>query len=432
MKKLFRSIVQLSMLVIAAVAAVLPLGAWATATARTIDRVMGSALDSFRLQAGTLGANTLTSLIPSIYESLDVVSRELSGFIPAVTMDANASRAAVGQDVIVPVTPAATASDITPGVTAPDDGDQAIGNTKITITKARAVPFRWNGEEQLGLNNGGAGYAAIRNQQIIQAMRTLVNEVEVDLGLLARSSSRAYGTPGTTPFASNLTELSQVRKILVDNGAPAADLQCVIDTTAGASMRSLTQLNKANESGDTTLLRQGILLPVFDMAVRESAGVVQTVAGTGASYVTSGTAAVGATQIVLATGTGTVPAGCVVTFAGDTNQYVVTTGIAAPGTITIASPGLRKALANGVALTVKSAGTANVAFQRSAFVLAARAPALPAEGDAAVDRMVVTDPRSGLSFEVSMYAQYRQVRYELALAWGVANIKSAHSAILFG
>jgi len=61
--------------------------------------------------------NTLTNLIPDVYASLDVVSRELVGFIPAVQRDATTERAAVNQTVRSFVAPAVTASDITPGVT---------------------------------------------------------------------------------------------------------------------------------------------------------------------------------------------------------------------------------------------------------------------------------------------------------------------------
>ena len=108
-------------------------------------------------------ANTLTNLIPEIYESLDVVSRELVGMIPAVTMDAAAERAAKDQTIRTFVAPAASAGDITPAATTPDDGDQTIGNVTLAITKARRVPIRWNGEQTLGVNN--------RLQAVLKGMR---------------------------------------------------------------------------------------------------------------------------------------------------------------------------------------------------------------------------------------------------------------------
>jgi hypothetical protein len=383
-------------------------------------------------------SNTLTGLITTIYNALDVVSRELVGFIPAVSSDMTYDRAAVGQTVRSPVAPASSASDVTPAVTPPDDGDQTIGYTDMTITKARRVPVRWSGEEKKGLDNNGASFNVILRDQFAQGMRTLVNEVEADLAALHVNASRAYGTAGTTPFASNLADTAQMRKILSDNGAPLGDLQMVIDTSAGANMRTLTQLSKANEAADTSLLRRGVLLDVHGFAIRESAQVKTSTAGTGASATTNNAGyAVGATVITLASaGTGTIVAGDVITFAGDTNKYVVASGdadVSNGGTITLQAPGLRKAIAaSATNITVVAAAARSMAFARSAIALATRAPALPPQGDSAVDRMIVTDPISGLSFEVAMYAQYRQMQYEISLAWGVAAVKKEHMALLLG
>ena len=56
-----------------------------------------------------MAENTITALLPDIYESLDVVSREISGMIPAVTLAASASRATLNQNIVVDVEPEAPA-----------------------------------------------------------------------------------------------------------------------------------------------------------------------------------------------------------------------------------------------------------------------------------------------------------------------------------
>lgn len=385
-----------------------------------------------------MAVNTITNLIPDLYSALDVVSRELVGFIPSVSGDMTFERAAVGQQVRSHVAPAATASDITPNVTPPDDGEQNIGNVAMTIQKARRVPVRWNGEQSLGLNNGGPGRRMIMRDQFAQAMRTLTNEVEADLAALYIYASRAYGTAGTTPFGTtdDWTDASESLRILKDNGAPTTDLNLVINTAAGA--RFLGKNARVDAQGTDTILRQGLLLPTIGFNLRESAQVKTHTKGTGASATTNNAGyAVGATVITLASaGTGTIVAGDVITFSGDTNKYVVASGdtdVSNGGTITLAAPGLVQAIpAAATNITVVNTSARNMAFARSAIALATRAPALPEEGDSADDRQIITDPRSGLSFEVSMYKQYRQVQYEVALAWGVKAVKPEHIALLLG
>src|SRR5690606_16167645 len=147
--------------------------------------------------------------------------------------------------------------------------------------------------------------------------------------------------------------------------------------------------------------------------------------------------AVGDTEITLASaGTGTIKAGDTVSFAGDTNKYVVVAGdtdVSDGGTITIAQPGLRVEIpAAATAITVGNSYTANVGFSADAMQAAYRAPALPTEGDLRIDSMVLQDPRSGLPFEFSIWPGYRKVRGEVALAWGQKAVKPEHIALLLG
>lgn len=390
-----------------------------------------------------MGALTLTNLITPIMQAFNVVSRELVGFIPAVSKDASSVRAAVGQYITSPVVGAMAAEDLTPAAYAADTPAQTIGNVQMTITKARSVPFGVTGEESLGLRNSG-NLDVINRDRIAQAIRTLTNEVEADLAALHLYSSRAYGTAGTTPFgsASDLSDFAQARKVLDDNGAPQSDLHMVLGAAAVANIRGKqSSLFKVNEAGSDSLLRYGMISsdPVDGFMLHNSGQVLKGVtSGTGASATTNTAGyAIGATSITLASaGTGTIIAGDVISFAGDSNKYVVVTGdtdVSNGGTIVIAEPGLMQAIpASATAITVSAASTRNMFFHRSAIQLATRAPAMPEGGDGADDVMVLTDPVSGIAYEFCVYRQKRQVRYEVNLAWGVKMIAPRHCGILLG
>jgi hypothetical protein len=377
-------------------------------------------------------ANTLTNLIPDAYAALDVVSRELSGFIPAVLRDPSADRVTTGESLRVPVAPAnAAAGNTTPAMALPSAADQTIGYQTLTLSKSRYAPFSWSGEEQNAVDKG-PGYLTIQQDQIAQAIRTLINEMETDLATAAYlAASRAYGTAGTTPFAGDLSDPANVRKILADNGAPMSDLQLEINTTAGAKLRTLGQLTKVNEAGDESLVRRGVLLDLHGFAIRESAQIQAHTKGTGTSWVVNGSHAIGATTIAVKSGSGTILAGDVIVFQGDTNKYVVTTALA-NGLLVIGAPGLLATHTDGQTITVGDSFTANVGFRRQAVLLATRLPVTPKEGDLATDTQVITDPLTGISFELAWYPGYMMGVYHLRVAWGVKVIKPEHMAILLG
>lgn len=380
-------------------------------------------------------ANVLTDLANDIFKAADVVGKEAIGFISGSTINADGSeQAALNDSVRSHVTAAASSSNITPSMTIPEGTDQTVSSKTLTINKSKHVPIPWTGEDVKHVNNG-AGYESILGDQIEQAMRTLRNEIEVDLATEAyQNASRAYGTAGTTPFASNFNEIANLRKILLDNGCPVNDgrISLVLDTTAGVNLRNLAQLQKANENGSDRLLRNGTLLDLQGMMLKESDGVVSHTKGTGSGYLLNdASSAIGDTAIAADTGSGTILAGDVVTLAGDSNKYVVGSALSG-GSFTLNDPGLLAAAADNAAITVGDSYTANVAFHQTALELAMRAPEVPVGGDAAVDRMFVQDEYSGLVFEIAVYKGFKKAMISVGAVWGVKAWKDEHIALLLG
>lgn len=383
--------------------------------------------------------NTLTGVVLNVQKAADRVLREQVGFLGSVYMDPSADMVAKDQVITYPIVPTMAASDVTPAVTPTDPSGVTVGYGEMSISKVRKVAFAWNGEEQQSINGV---YDNVKEDQFSQALRTLVNEIESDLFLAAkRGASRAYGTAGTTPFgtAADLSDVSQVAKILKDNGAWTSDMHFVLNTASGANIRGKqSNLFKVNEAGEDGLLRDGRLGKLEGFNLKESGQIVLHTKGTGSGYLvdlTAGYAAASET-VHVDTGTGTILAGDILTntkTARDTNKYVIKTGFAGDGDgdIVLAKPGSLVAWVNNDPVAVGASYTGNFAFERNAIHLLARLPKLPKEG-ALGEHTVITDPFSGMSFLLSIYPAYHKVIVEISAAWGVKAVKSEAIVTLLG
>jgi hypothetical protein len=374
--------------------------------------------------------NTLTNLAPTLFTAAREVQAEPWGVVSAINTSFDDKGVAVGDNVSVDVAPVRAASNFVPNNVASTGTDAASTKIDVTISKSRKVDWHLTGEQVRSLENGGIREDWVQ-QLVQQGMRTLRNEAEVDAALAAKlGASRAFGAPGTTPFATDLTALTNARKILVDNGAPMADATMVFDTNAGLNLRNLGIFQQMQQQGSEMPRRTGNFGQEMGFNLVESAGIGLHTAGTGTGYTTNTAGyAIGATAITLITGSGTILAGDVVTFAGDPNEYVVATALAG-GVLTLAEPGLRRAIpASATNVTREASYTANLFFERSAIVGVMRPPLMPA--NPTITQQLVSDSR-GMTYLMLDIAQYGQRTWELHLAWGFRTINSFASGILQG
>lgn len=373
-------------------------------------------------------ANTLTGLTQVIYQGLNIVSREQTGYIMAASRDAKAEEVALNQIIRVPVAPKATTVNVSPSMTIPEGTDQTVDSIDMAITKSKAVQIPWTGEEVAATSS----YGVILRDQFAQAFRQLASEVETDLALAAyKGSSLAVGSAGSTPFATanDLDDSAAMLQVLDDNGAPVSDRHFVPSSAAMRNLRGKqSELFKANEAGTDELLREGIITRVQGLNYHQTSFAPTHVKGTGASYQVAGGAVVGAKSVALDTGTGTILPGDVITINGV--KYVVNTGVTASGQSVVLNKGLVAAAADNDAVAVGNNYVPSIALHKNALQLLARMPKMGA--DAAVDVMPVFDPKTGLTFRVAMYRGYGKTMIDISLAWGVKVINSNHIVTLLG
>lgn len=385
-------------------------------------------------------SNTLTvsDLLEYIYAAKDRVAREPTGFAQSVIINSGSEGASIGGTVISHRTSQPTLNtSYTPAMTIPAADDQTVAADTMTIGQVANVRVPLTGEALRQVMNT-SGRAVIEDT-IAQAIRKIVNTIETHIGsVIYKGASRATGTAGTTPFASNINILADLRQILVDNGTPLdGDVSVVMNTTAGTKLRQISGLYKVNEAGSDSLLRRGELLNLMGLSIKESAGVAAHTKGAGTGYDLDGTEAIGQTTLGFEGGTVNstgIKAGDVIAFDTDTsNKYVVKTGSTnTSGSIVINEPGLRVAGSTASEITIGDSFTGNVGFHRSAVELVMRPPAMPEGGDAAIGRATVVDDVTGLVFEIALYKGYGMNMLDFTCMYQAKVWKPEYVALLLG
>lgn len=352
-------------------------------------------------------------------------------------------RAALGEKVKSFKTqqPSALVSSITAAMTVPDAGDVTITAPELTIDQTAAFRIPLIGETVKNLQNTW-GNGQVQNNILLQTIRKIRNQIESYLaGVAYKGASRATGTAGTTPFASNTNAITDLYKILQDNGVPmdAGNISFIMNSAARANMGKLGVLSKVNESGTDDLLRRGVLGDIEGMMMKVSAGISAHTKGTGTSYVLNdASASIGKTDIAADGGSGTLLAGDIISFAdqdggaGEENhKYVANTALSG-GSFSIGDPGLRFASADNEAITIGGSYTPSVGFAREAIELAMRAPAMPEGGDLASETMIFQDTFSGLVFELALYKGYKMNMLEVACHYGARVWNEDQVALVIG
>lgn len=362
-------------------------------------------------------ARSLSPLIPFIHAALKVVAREKNGATKVVARNSSAERVAIGGKVTVPVVPTMAARDTQVSMNQDDGENGDVGAIEMAITKSRSVSIYLTGEESLTLQSGGT-FSDVRSQSITQAIRTLANEIEIDVTSEAvKNATRIIQYSSAGVLKDAVLDSAFARKALVDAGSPLVDMKLVTNSLGGAHILSNTNLSRANEAGTDAGLRRGDLLPINGFYPTESGFLNQGANGDAVANTTTAGFAIGSKEIAVSVTSGAFVVGDVISFAGDSNLYNIAAVEAAKITLT---DGIRVAIpAAATAITTVAKKDPTIFFPSQALVLLCRAPAIPNGGDLAVDRYTIVDPESGITFEAALYLGRKKNEIEISAAWGV-------------
>jgi hypothetical protein len=371
----------------------------------------------------TFHTNTLTTVIPTILAQGLLALRNACVMPRLVNTDYSADAKQKGDTIDVPIPSAVTVADVDPGPYANDPTGSVPTKAQIPLSYWREAAFFLTDQDI------AKAIAGIIPMQASEAIAALADDVNAKIFALYAKIYGYAGTAGTTPFASDISAATAVRKVLSQQKAPIGQRSMVLDVDAEANALGLRAFQDASFRGDQAGITEGQVGRKLGFDFFSDQAVPTHTAGTASGATTNSAGyALGVKTITLASaGTGTILVGDVITFAGDTQTYTVTAGdtdVSGGGTVSF-EPGLKVAIATSpAAITVKASHVVNLGFHRDCFALAVRT----LDGGAITDSdrqsmMTAVDPVSRLALRLEVRREHKRVRWSYDILYGVGCVR---------
>jgi hypothetical protein len=383
-------------------------------------------------------ANTFTDVVPILVAQGLQTLRAACVMPRLVNTDYSNTPANLGDTVNVWIPSAVTVADVAPSAAPIQAGDSQPVKAPIPLNKWRRAGFYLTDKQQEEIVGG------VQSKQTGEAVKALAEDINAFIFSLYPAVYGFQGTPGTTPFATDVTGATNVRKTLNLQRAPLAERRLVVDVNAEANALALPAFTSAYIVGNPTAVIEGTIgrRLGFDWAMDQQVPTHPSVALTAGAATVNGAQAInqgstnggrtGTVSIAKATNAGSLIAGDILTFAGDAQTYTVlaaATLIIGNTTASIA-PALSTAKAGGEAVTLKAAHVVNLAFHRDAFAFVSRP--LQASTANVEEMMSVVDPISGVAIRLEVSRQNKQMLFDFDVLYGAACVRPELAARLAG
>lgn len=385
-------------------------------------------------------ANTYTAVIDKLLAQGLLALRQQAIMPRLVNRRYEAMAGQKGSSIDVPIPSAIAATAVSPGATPPANTDSAPTSVGITLDQWFEAPFYLTDRELMEVDAG------IIPMQASEAIKSLANNVDQfilsmfkgDRNPAERGIFNIAGAAATTPFSTDTSAFKSARKLLNKELTPMQDRFVVLDPDAEANVFDLARFAEVDKAGVDGTVQSGRLGSRYgaewwlDQNVRTHTSTPLTA---GAATI-NGAHSLGAVSVSIAKATNTSPLvrGDILTFAGDTNTYVVLADVtlAVGNTAVSIYPGLRVAQAGGAAVTLTATHVVNILAHRDAIAFATRP--LISVNDPALGGVVqsAVDPVSGLTLRLEVTRQHKQIRYSYDILYGGELVRPEYAVRIMG